>query len=62
MAAFCGAVEVGADGIETDLHLSKDGVIVLSHVSSKYQSSLNDESYHIYPYEKKFDHAAVGKS
>lgn len=32
MAAFKGAVEVGAHAIETDLHLSRDGVVVLSHV------------------------------
>jgi glycerophosphoryl diester phosphodiesterase len=32
LAAFRGAVEVGAHAIETDLHLSKDGVVVLSHV------------------------------
>lgn len=32
MAAFRGAVEVGAHALEADLHLSKDGVIVLSHV------------------------------
>lgn len=31
MGAFKGAVEVGADAIETDVHLSKDGVVVLSH-------------------------------
>ncbi|KAK0643052.1 PLC-like phosphodiesterase [Cercophora newfieldiana] len=31
MGAFKGAVEVGAHAIETDLHLSKDGVVVLSH-------------------------------
>ena len=34
MGAFRGAVEVGAHAIETDIHLSKDGVVVLSHVSS----------------------------
>ena len=34
MGAFKGAVEVGAHAIETDLHISKDGVIVLSHVST----------------------------
>ena len=34
MGAFKGAVEVGADAIETDIHLSKDDVVVLSHVSS----------------------------
>jgi glycerophosphoryl diester phosphodiesterase len=33
MGAFKGAVDVGADALETDLHLSKDGVVVLSHVS-----------------------------
>jgi glycerophosphoryl diester phosphodiesterase len=32
MGAFRGAVEVGAHAIETDVHLSKDGVVVLSHV------------------------------
>ncbi|KAL5406853.1 hypothetical protein PMIN03_007550 [Paraphaeosphaeria minitans] len=31
MGAFRGAVEVGAEGLETDLHLSKDGVVMLSH-------------------------------
>jgi len=34
MGAFKGAVEVGAEAIETDVHLSKDGVVILSHVSS----------------------------
>ncbi|KAK3327529.1 PLC-like phosphodiesterase [Cercophora scortea] len=32
MGAFRGAVEIGAHAIETDLHLSKDGVVMLSHV------------------------------
>lgn len=32
MAAFEGAVEVGAHALETDIHLTKDGVVVLSHV------------------------------
>ncbi|KAH6683033.1 putative glycerophosphoryl diester phosphodiesterase [Halenospora varia] len=31
MGAFKGAVEVKAHAIETDIHLSKDGVVVLSH-------------------------------
>jgi glycerophosphoryl diester phosphodiesterase len=35
MAAFKGAVAAGADAVETDLHLTKDGVIVLSHVRRK---------------------------
>ena len=33
MSSFRGAVEVGAHAIETDIHLSKDGIVVLSHVS-----------------------------
>ena len=33
MGAFIGAVKAGAHAIETDMHLSKDGVAVLSHVS-----------------------------
>ncbi|RMZ88881.1 hypothetical protein DV736_g3885, partial [Chaetothyriales sp. CBS 134916] len=31
MAAFRGAVEAGTHAIETDIHLSKDNVVVLSH-------------------------------
>ncbi|EFQ96026.1 hypothetical protein PTT_03589 [Pyrenophora teres f. teres 0-1] len=31
MGAFRGAIEVGADGLETDVHLTRDGVVVLSH-------------------------------
>ncbi|KAL8942903.1 MAG: hypothetical protein Q9216_001378 [Gyalolechia sp. 2 TL-2023] len=31
MGAFRGAVEAGASAIETDVHLTKDGVVVLSH-------------------------------
>jgi glycerophosphoryl diester phosphodiesterase len=31
MGAFKGAVDVGAEAIETDIHLSRDGVVVLSH-------------------------------
>ena len=33
MGAFRGAVEVGANAIEMDIHLSKDGEVVISHVS-----------------------------
>lgn len=32
MRSFRGAVEVGTHAIETDIHLTKDGVVVLSHV------------------------------
>lgn len=35
MSAFIGAVKVGAHAIETDIHLSKDGVVVMSHVSER---------------------------
>ncbi|KAJ4404653.1 hypothetical protein N0V91_005803 [Didymella pomorum] len=31
MGAFRGAVEVGANAVETDVHLTRDGVVVLSH-------------------------------
>ncbi|KAH6845158.1 PLC-like phosphodiesterase [Chaetomium sp. MPI-CAGE-AT-0009] len=34
MAAFHGAVVAGAHALETDLHLSRDGVVVLSHDAS----------------------------
>lgn len=33
MAAFKGAIAVGTHALETDIHLSKDNVVVLSHVS-----------------------------
>ncbi len=36
MSAFRGAVQVGAEGLETDIHLTKDGVVVLSHVSPPF--------------------------
>jgi phosphatidylglycerol phospholipase C len=32
MGAFKGAVQVGAHAIETDLQLTADGVVVISHV------------------------------
>lgn len=32
MSSMRGAVEVGAHALETDIHLTKDGVVVLSHV------------------------------
>lgn len=31
MGAFKGAVEIGANAIETDVHITKDDVVVLSH-------------------------------
>lgn len=31
MAAFKGAVDVGSHAIETDVHITKDDVVVLSH-------------------------------
>ncbi len=31
MLAFEKAIEVGADGIENDVHLTKDGVVVVIH-------------------------------
>jgi len=31
MGAFKGAIDVGAHAIETDVHITKDNVVVLSH-------------------------------
>ena len=31
MAAFRSALSVGAEGIETDVHLTKDGILVITH-------------------------------
>jgi hypothetical protein len=41
MKAFKGAVEVGTHAIETDIHLSRDGVVVLSHVRARFFSIRN---------------------
>lgn len=38
MGAFKGAVKAGAHAIETDLHITKDGVLVLSHVGEGLQN------------------------
>ena len=38
MGGFAAAAEAGAHALETDLHLSRDGVIVLSHVSGTFLS------------------------
>lgn len=40
LKAFEGAVEVGTHAIETDIHLSKDDVVVLSHVSPQKNPGL----------------------
>ena len=34
MKAFASAIEAGADAIETDVHMTKDRQVVLSHVSN----------------------------
>jgi len=39
MGAFRGAVEAKANAIETDIHLTKDDVVVLSHVSTNCRIS-----------------------
>lgn len=39
MGAFQGAVAVGSHALETDVHLSADGVVVLSHVCVFFTSS-----------------------
>lgn len=42
MGAFRGAVEVGAHAIETDVHLSRDGVVVIAHVCPVLTRFLNE--------------------
>ena len=37
MGAFRGAIAIGADAIETDVHITKDDVVVLSHVREPWQ-------------------------
>ena len=43
MKAFQGAVEVGAHAVETDIHLSKDDVVVLSHVGHLLLAGSHDQ-------------------
>ncbi|KAK2599164.1 hypothetical protein QQS21_005354 [Conoideocrella luteorostrata] len=45
MAAFRGAVAAGTHALETDLHLSKDGVVVLTHVCIYLSSPSIDPSH-----------------
>ncbi|KPM43082.1 hypothetical protein AK830_g3454 [Neonectria ditissima] len=42
MAAFHGAVDVGAHALETDVHLSADGVVVLSHRGVTHMENSQD--------------------
>ena len=48
MGAFKGAVEVGTDAIETDIHLTKDDVVVLSHVS-RYTGDRQAHALTVFP-------------
>lgn len=45
MGAFRGAVEAGAHAIETDVQLSKDGVVVISHVGRLYICARGSASF-----------------
>jgi glycerophosphoryl diester phosphodiesterase len=49
MAAFRGAVTAGAHAIETDVHLSSDGIAVISHVSQT-PTPIGRYKMPIYPY------------
>jgi glycerophosphoryl diester phosphodiesterase len=44
LAAFARALEVGADAIETDAHLTKDGRVVLAHDSDDYPNVTLEEA------------------
>jgi glycerophosphoryl diester phosphodiesterase len=44
MLAFEKAIEMGCDGIETDVHLSKDGVLVLIH-DEKVDRTTSEKGY-----------------
>lgn len=57
MLAFSKAVEADCDGIETDLHLTKDGVIVICHDETIDRTSNETGFIHDYTYEElcKFD-------
>ena len=40
LKAFEAAIDAGAHAIETDVHLSKDGIVVLSHVRASFHRIL----------------------
>lgn len=51
LAAFKGAVDIGAHALETDVHLSRDDVVVLSHVRgipSEWEPNFADVRGEIY--------------
>lgn len=39
LASFARALELGADGIETDAHLTRDGVVILAHDDSALRTT-----------------------
>ncbi|WP_411681126.1 glycerophosphodiester phosphodiesterase [Clostridium thailandense] len=57
MLAFRKAVEAGCDGIETDLHMTKDGVIVICHDETIERTTNGRGFIYDYSYEElcKFD-------
>lgn len=57
MVAFKKAVEVGCDGIETDLHMTKDGIIVICHDETIDRTTNGRGFIHEYNYNElwKFD-------
>ncbi|AWI06439.1 glycerophosphodiester phosphodiesterase [Clostridium drakei] len=57
MLAFKKAVEAGCDGIETDLHMTKDGIIVICHDETIDRTTNGSGFINDYSYEElcKFD-------
>lgn len=59
MGAFRGAVEVGAHAIETDVHLSKDDVVVISHVRNRKNPTPSPSASRLGVYHLGLDTAAL---
>lgn len=57
MLAFKKAVEAGCDGIETDLHMTRDGIIVICHDETIDRTTNGSGFINDYSYEElcKFD-------
>ncbi|WML34814.1 glycerophosphodiester phosphodiesterase [Clostridium sp. OS1-26] len=57
MIAFIKAVEAGCNGIETDLHMTKDGIIVICHDETINRTTNGEGFIHDYTYEElcRFD-------
>ena len=65
VSSFCAGIDMGADGIETDVQISKDGVLMIYHDDSMREKTGFDGSIADYTYEQlraaRVKNAAYGR-